>query len=91
MTETGTIEIPGLSTATIDKLEKRAEKVGATASEYVRYLIEEDVDSPISLRVLYAPVRDQIKADCLSDDELDLLLEGAREEVYQAKLGNDSR
>ena len=47
--------------------------------------IEEDVVLPLSLRMLYAPVREQIKADGISDDELDAYLKEAREEVHQKK------
>ena len=75
--DTATIEVSGLPVATIEKLDERAENIGATTPEYVRYLIEEDLVSPMSLRVLYAPVREQIKADGISDEELDNLLEQA--------------
>lgn len=87
--DTATIEISGLPVATIEKLDERAEKIGATTPEYVRYLIEEDLVSPLSLRVLYAPVREQIKADDISDEELDDLLERVREE-FQEKSGSQS-
>lgn len=82
-----TIEITGLPETVIEKLGERAEKIGATTPDYVRYLIEEDLVSPMSLRVLYAPVREQIKDDDISDEELDTSLEEARDEVYQAKFG----
>ena len=86
--DTATIEISGLPVATIEKLDQRAGKIGATTPEYVRYLIEEDLVSPMSLRVLYAPVREQIRADDISDDELDILLEEARDEAFQEKSGS---
>ena len=88
--ETATIEIIGLPQTTIERLGERAEQIGATTPEYVRYLIEEDLVSPMSLRVLYAPVREQIKADDISDEELDSLLEKAREEAFQEKIGSRS-
>ncbi len=81
-----TIEITGLPERVIEKLGERAEKIGATTPDYVRYLIEEDLVSTMSLRVLYAPVREQIKADDISDEELDALLEEAREEVFDEQL-----
>lgn len=89
--DTATIEINGLPAATIEKLGERAEKIGATTPEYVRYLIEEDLISPMSLRVLYAPVREQVKADDINDENLDTLLEEAREEVFQEKSGGRAR
>lgn len=86
--DTTTIEISGLPATIIEKLGERAEKIGATTPEYVRYLIEEDLVSPMSLRVLYAPVREQIVADGISDEELDTLLDEAREEAFQEKFGS---
>lgn len=83
-----TIKITGLPETTIEKLGERAEKIGSTTPDYVRYLIEEDLVSPLSLRVLYAPVREQVKADDISDEELDTLLEDARDEVFDEKSGS---
>jgi hypothetical protein len=80
---TDTIQVSGLSEAVVEAVNERAKEVGATTEEYVRYLIEEDVASPLNVRVLYAPVREQIKASGASDEELDGLLEEAREEVFQ--------
>ncbi len=80
---TDTIQVSGLSEAVVEAVNERAKEVGVAAEEYVRYLIEEDVASPLNVRVLYAPVREQIKASGASDEELDGLLEEAREEVFQ--------
>jgi len=80
---TDTIQVSGLSEAVVEAVNERAKEVGVAAEEYVRYLIEEDVASPLNVRVLYAPVREQIKASGASDEELDDLLEEAREEVFQ--------
>jgi hypothetical protein len=55
--ESTTIEIQGLPESIVKALSERASEVGTTAPEYVRYLIEENLASPLSLRVLYAPVR----------------------------------
>jgi hypothetical protein len=82
-----TIEISNLPESVVKALRERAEEIGATATEYVRYLIEEDLASPISLRVLFAPVREQIKESGISEEELDALLEEAREEAYQERQG----
>ena len=83
-----TIQITGLPETIIAKLGERAEKIGATTPDYVRYLIEEDLVSPMSARVLYAPVREQVKESGIADDELDDLLEKARDEVYREKFGS---
>ncbi len=80
---TDTIEVSGLSESVVKAVGERAKEVGVATEDYVRYLIEEDVASPLSVRVLYAPVREQIKARGISEDELDNLLEEAREEVFR--------
>jgi hypothetical protein len=81
---TDTIQVSGLPETVIQGVSDRAKAVGTTAEEYVRYLIEEDLSSSsLNLRVLFAPVREQIKKSGTSDDELNELLEEAREEVFQ--------
>jgi hypothetical protein len=83
---TDTIQISGLPETVIQGVSERAKTVGATAEEYIRYLIEEDLSSTsLNLRVLFAPVREQIKESGVSDDELTALLKEAREEVFQEK------
>jgi hypothetical protein len=81
--QTDTIQITGLSPSVIEAVENRAKEIGATAEDYVRYLIEEDLASTLSMRVLFAPVREQIRQSGISETELDELLEEAREEVYR--------
>ncbi len=71
---TDTVEVSGLSEAVVEAVSERAKEIGATTEDYVRYLTEEDVASPLNARVLYAPVREQIKASGISDGELDQLL-----------------
>lgn len=80
---TDTIQVSGLSETVVEAVNERAKEIGTTTEEYVRYLIEENVASPLNARLLYAPVREQIKLSGTSDDELDVLLEEAREEVYR--------
>jgi len=80
---TDTIQVTGLSEAVVEAVSERAKEIGVGTEEYVRYLIEEDVASPLSVRVLYAPVREQIKASGISEEELNVLLEEAREEFYR--------
>lgn len=81
---TDTIQISGLPETVIQSVSDRAKAVGTTAEEYIRYLIEEDLSSSsLNLRVLFAPVREQIKESGISDDELAELLEEAKEEVLQ--------
>jgi hypothetical protein len=83
---TDTIQISGLSKAVIQGMSERVKAVGTTAEEYVRYLIEKDLSSPaLNLRVLFAPVREQIKESGTSESKVAELLEEAREEVFQKK------
>jgi hypothetical protein len=81
--QTNTIQITGLPPSVIEAVEHRAKEIGATAEDYVRYLIEEDLASTLSMRVLFAPVREQIRTSGISETELDELLEEAREEAFR--------
>lgn len=53
----------------------------------MRHLIEEDVASSLSMRVLYAPVREQIKASGVTEDELIGMLEAARDDSHRERYG----
>ncbi len=82
---TDSIQITGLPPSMIEAVENRAKEIGATAEDYVKYLIEEDLASTLSMRVLFAPVREQIRKSGVSETELNELLEEARDEVYREK------
>ncbi|MEO6588879.1 MAG: hypothetical protein ABIP06_06075 [Pyrinomonadaceae bacterium] len=82
---TDTIQITNLPPSVIEAVENRAKEIGATAEDYVKYLIEEDLNSTLSMRVLFAPVRKQIRESGVSETELNELLEEARNEVYREK------
>ncbi len=84
---TDTIQISGLPETVIQAVSDRAKTVGTTAEQYIKYLIDEDLSSSaLNMRVLFAPVREQIKESGVSDDELTKLLEEARNEVFQKNL-----
>lgn len=70
-----------------DRLRQRAVESGQDVAGYVETLIERDLSSSISLRDLYAPVRRQIEQSGISENELDALIEEAREEAYQERTG----
>ncbi len=72
---TDTIQTKGLPPSVIEAVENRAKEIGTTAENYVKYLIEEDLASTLNMRVLFAPVREQIRKSGISKDELDELLE----------------
>lgn len=82
---TDTIQITGLPPSVIEAVENRAKEIGTTPENYIKYLIEEDLASTLSMRVLFAPVREQIRESGISEAELDELLEEAREDVYREK------
>ena len=68
-----------------DKLQQRANENGQDVEAYIEALIKKDVTAPMSLRDLYAPVRRQIEESGISEEELDTLIEKAREESYRER------
>jgi predicted DNA-binding protein len=68
-----------------ERLEQRAMDCGQDVTEYLEKLIEKDLSAPISLRALYAPVREQIRKSGISDEELDVLLDEARDEAFRER------
>ena len=58
-------------------LRQRAQDAGCDTSGYVQRLIARDLAGPVNIRDLFAPVREQIRASQVTDEELDALLEGA--------------
>ena len=59
---TDTIQISGLPETVVQAVSDRAKAVRTTPEQYVRYLIEEYLSSSsLNPRVLFAPVREQIK------------------------------
>ena len=71
---TDTIQIKGLPPSVIEAVENRAKEISATAEDYVKYLIEEDLNSALSMRVLFAPVREQIRESGMTEDDLNELI-----------------
>ena len=84
---TDTIQISGLPESVVKAVSERAHEVGTTTEDYVRHLIEEDVASSLSMRVLYAPVREQIKESGITEEEFIGVLEEAREESHRERYG----
>lgn len=68
------------------ELKRKAEASGTRVDAYVQELIEKHVNSGKILDELLAPFRRQVSESGISDDELDELIEEAREEIYQEKL-----
>ncbi len=89
--ETDRIEIAGLPPGTLQALDERAQQIGTSRESYVRHLIQKELNAPLSLRDLYAPVREQIAESGISEEELDTLLEEAREEAWQERQGKTQK
>lgn len=76
-----TINLPP---AIAGKLLERAQSSGCATEDYITQLIVKDV-SRKSLRDIFAPVREEIEASGISEEELDSLLKEAREEAFQER------
>lgn len=80
---TVTIDIPAELKA---KIAERAAARGVSLEEYAQEVLERDAEMP-ALRELFAPVRDQIKAAGVTDDELAMQIEEAVAEVRTRPRG----
>lgn len=78
---TVTIAIPAELEA---KIAERAAARGVSLGEYAREVLERDAEMP-TLRELFAPVREQIKASGATDAELTLQIEAAVDEVRKRR------
>jgi plasmid stability protein len=68
------------------KIAVRAAALGLSVEEYAREVLERDVAAP-TLRELFAPVREQIKASGATDEELATQIEAAVAEVRERHRG----
>jgi hypothetical protein len=73
------------------RLAERAAQSGQEVAEYVHRLIERDIQDLTGLDRVLAPVRQQFDESGMTDEELDALVEEAREEVWQEKHGRPSK
>lgn len=81
-----TLRITGLTEETLRKIDEKAGRRGRDRAEYVRDLIERDLgsrdsDDPRSILQRFEPVQAEFAASGLSEGDLDLLIEEAREQV----------
>jgi hypothetical protein len=85
------IEIP-LSEELLQRLDERAREVGGKdRAEYIRSLIQRDVEGNSSLDEILHPFRQEVKASGMSDEELASLFEDAREEAWQERQAGERR
>jgi hypothetical protein len=66
-------------------LQKRALDRGCDVAGYVERLIEKDVLASQSFDEILAPIRQGFQESGMSEDELDVLFEEAREDAFQAR------
>ncbi|MEW6213172.1 MAG: hypothetical protein AB1631_33050 [Acidobacteriota bacterium] len=74
-----------LTEETGKRLADRAAREGKGVADLVAEIAEREAHMPTSLRDLFAPVREQIKASGVSDQELAEEIESAIAEVRQAR------
>lgn len=80
---TVTITIPAELEA---KITERATAKGVSLEEYAQGVLQRDAETP-TLRDLFAPVRDQIKAAGVTDEKLGMQIEEAVAEVRTRPRG----
>ena len=85
--QTVTVEIPGLQRETLNAIDVKAREIGKSVEEYLRNLIEADVlaDKPFS--EILELIRQSFDQSGMSEEDLDILFENARETVYQEEIG----
>ena len=73
------------------RLAERAARNGRDVAEYVRLLIERDIQGLSAVDHALAPFRRQVEESGMTDHELDDFFEEVREEVWQEKHGRPSK
>ncbi len=82
--ETESLEITGLPNGTTHALEELARSHGnKSAAEYARVVLEAKILAQNPFREILAPVREGFSESGMTDEELDALVEKAREDFYR--------
>ena len=66
------------------KLAERAAARGLALEEYAREVLEREVTA-VTMRELFAPVREDVAESGISEEDLDTLLDTARDRAYEAR------
>jgi hypothetical protein len=69
------------------RLRERAARQGQDPADYARALIDRGLTLP-SLDEVLAPIRQDFAESGMSEEELESLIEGARDAVYREKHGS---
>ena len=83
--QTESIEITGLPQGTKKAIEELSRSKGKSAEDYLRMLIEAEVLSEQSFSEILAPIRQSFRESGMTGEQLDALLEDAREKVQREK------
>lgn len=83
---TETIEITGLPSGTKAALEQIARSDGKSGEEFARTLIQAEILSRRPLSEILAPVRKSFEESGMTEEDLDLLIEEVREEVWNERM-----
>lgn len=81
--QTESIEITGLPQGTREALDEIGHDDGKTAEEFVRAMIEVEILARRPFSEILAPIRKSFEESGMTEDELDALVERARERVRQ--------
>jgi hypothetical protein len=88
--ETECLEITGLPSGTKQALEELGRSNGnKSAEEYARILLEAKILAQKPFKEILAPVRESFEESGMTEDELDALVEKAREDFYRERLTED--
>jgi len=82
---TETIEITGLPTGTKAALEQIARSDGKSGEEFARTLIQAEILSRRPLSEILAPIRKSFEESGMTEEELDVLIEEVREEIWNER------
>ena len=80
------LTINELPAETFHSLANLARNNGQSVEEYVREMIEVKVSAARKFDEILAPMREDFEKGGMTEDELDALVEEARETIYQEKL-----
>jgi hypothetical protein len=67
------------------RLADHTARMGVEPAKYVEVLIQRDLDSSSRLDQVLAPVRRQFEESGMTEDDLDELVEEAREEIWRER------
>lgn len=85
-----TIEVAGIPDDLLRRLDQKVQERGGDRSGYIREMLEKDLreDAPRSgtaFDEIAAPLRQDFQASGMTEEELDALIEAAREDIWQER------